>query len=69
LADEEERDPATMVQAIAESDGDKEKAKARYFKLRYKQMCEAGKLARFMQEILEEKATRPEPGKHAKITV
>jgi hypothetical protein len=56
LANEEERDPATMVQAIAESDGDKEKAKARYFKLRYKQMCEAGKLAPFMEEILEEKA-------------
>jgi len=56
LANEEERDRATMVQAIAESDGDKEKAKARYFKLRYRQMQEAGQLGRFMQEILEEKA-------------
>jgi hypothetical protein len=56
LANEKERDAATMVQAIAESDGDKEKAKARYFKLRYSQICEAGQLARFMEEILEEKA-------------
>ncbi len=56
LANEEERDAATMVQAIAESDGDKEKAKARYFKLRYRQMHEAGQLGRFMEEILEEKA-------------
>ncbi len=56
LANEEERDGPTMVQAMAESDGDKEKAKARYFKLRYKQMDEAGGLARFMKEILEERA-------------
>jgi hypothetical protein len=55
LINEKERDAATMAQAIAESDGDKEKAKARYFKLRYKQMCEGGKLAGFMEEILEEK--------------
>ncbi|MCK4486754.1 MAG: hypothetical protein KAU38_08350 [Desulfobacterales bacterium] len=56
LANEEERDGATMIQAMAESDGDKEKAKARYFRLRYKQMNEAHELARFMREILEEKA-------------
>jgi hypothetical protein len=55
LANEEERDVATMVQAMAESDGDKEKAKARYFRLRYKQMGEAGELVQFMKEILEEK--------------
>ena len=55
LVNEKERDGATMVQAIAESDGDKERAKARYFRLRYKQMAEAGELARFMKEILEEK--------------
>jgi hypothetical protein len=56
LADEKERDAATMVQAMAESDGDKDKARARYFQLRYKQMCEAGEVAEFMEEILEEKA-------------
>ncbi|HID30130.1 MAG TPA: hypothetical protein EYP19_09015 [Desulfobacterales bacterium] len=55
LVNEKERDGATMVQALAESDGDKERAKARYFRLRYKQMAEAGELARFMKEILEEK--------------
>jgi hypothetical protein len=55
LVNEKERDGATMVQALAESDGDKERAKARYFTLRYKQMAEAGELARFMKEILEEK--------------
>jgi hypothetical protein len=59
LANEEERDGATMIQAMAESDGDREKAKARYFKLRHKQMSEAGKLARFMKEILKEKAMLP----------
>jgi hypothetical protein len=69
LANEKQRDRATMVQAIAESDGDKEKAKARYFKLRYRQMYEAGELAQFMEEILEEKTMRPEPGKHVRITV
>ena len=55
LVNEKARDGATMVQAMAESDGDKERAKARYFRLRYKQMAEAGELARFMKEILEEK--------------
>jgi hypothetical protein len=69
LAHEKARDAATMVQAMAESDGDKDKAKARYFKLRYRQMYEAGELAGFMEEILEEKAIRPEPGKHVRITV
>ena len=59
LANEVQRDGPTMIQAMAESDGDKEKAKARYFKLRYKQMSEAGELARFMKEILEEKARLP----------
>ena len=59
LANEEERDGATMIQAMAESDGDREKAKARYFKLRHKQMGEAGELARFMKEILKEKAMLP----------
>ena len=59
LAIEKERDGATMLQAIAESDGDKERAKAKYFRLRYKQMAEAGDLARFMKEILEEKARSP----------
>ena len=56
LANEVKRDGPTMIQAMAESDGDKEKAKARYFKLRYKQMSEAGELAQFMKEILIEKA-------------
>jgi hypothetical protein len=56
LANEKQRDAATMVQAIAESDGDKEKAKAKYFKLRHRQIYEAGQLAGFMEEILEEKA-------------
>lgn len=59
LANEEERDGATMIQALAESDGDREKAKARYFRLRHKQMGEAGEVARFMKEILEEKAGLP----------
>jgi hypothetical protein len=56
LANEVKRDGPTMIQAMAESDGDQEKAKARYFKLRYKQMSEAGELAQFMKEILVEKA-------------
>lgn len=56
LANEVKRDGPTMIQAMAESDGDKEKAKARYFKLRYKQMSEAGELAQFMKEILVERA-------------
>ncbi len=56
LANEVIRDEPTMIQAMAESDGDKEKAKARYFKLRYKQMSEAGELAQFMKEILVERA-------------
>ena len=56
LANEVKRDEPTMIQAIAESDGDKEKAKARYFKLRYKQMSEAGELSQFMKEILVERA-------------
>ena len=56
LAKEVTRDGPTMIQAMAESDGDREKAKARYFKLRYKQMSEAGELAQFMKEILEKKA-------------
>ena len=59
LANEVKRDGPTMIQAMAESDGDQEKAKARYFKLRYKQMSEAGELAQFMKEILEEKARLP----------
>ncbi len=56
LANEVIRDEPTMIQAMAESDGDKEKAKARYFKLRYKQMSEAGELAQFMKKILVERA-------------
>ncbi|MGD8529419.1 MAG: hypothetical protein PVG97_00470 [Syntrophobacterales bacterium] len=56
LADEQERDAATMVQAMAESEGDKDKARAKYFQLRYKQMYEAGEVAEFMEEILEKKA-------------
>ena len=59
LANERNRDGATMLQAMAESDGDEERAKARYFRLRYKQMAEAGDLAWFMKEILEEKAGAP----------
>ena len=55
LVNEKERDGLTMVQALVESDGDKERAKAKYFRLRYKQMAEAGELERFMKEILEEK--------------
>ena len=68
LANEEERDGATMIQALAESDGDREKAKARYFRLRYKQMGEAGEVARFMKEILEEKTRSPQntPKSHLK---
>ena len=68
LANEEERDGATMVQAMAESDGDREKAKARYFKLRHKQMGEAGEIVQFMKEILKEKTRSPQnpPKSHLK---
>lgn len=59
LANEEERDQATMVQAMVESDGNEQRAKAIYFKLRYKQMDQAGEFARFMEEILEQKARPP----------
>ncbi len=55
LANEKEKDPATMIQAMAESDGNKQRAAAKYFKLRYKQMDEAGELGRFMNRILKEK--------------
>ena len=51
----EEKDMATWVQAVTESDGDQKKAQARYFKLRYQQMEEAGELEAFINEIAGER--------------
>jgi hypothetical protein len=54
----EEKDMATWVQAVAESDGDQKKAQARYFMLRYQQMEEVGELEGFINEIAVEQFPR-----------
>lgn len=55
LGQEETRDEATYLQALVEADGDETRAKAAYFKLRFRQMLEEGQVIPFMVNLLIEK--------------
>lgn len=52
----EEKDEPTMIQARVECDGDNDKVETTYYRLRYQQIVESGKIERFKKVILMEKA-------------
>jgi len=64
----EKKDEATKLQALVESDGDREKAKVLYYKLRYQQIIESGEIERFKDEVFTERASGNGKADHTSVS-